>query len=770
MEASNLLCAKCNNLLSTSIGVARDKKQHLYVFTNDLALLIEVTEARHTSRHCSSCGAAVFDILEGEEHPFGAHSANTLVQQDDTCTITRDWKKSDVVQALFSPKKKVLPPKHASNKKNKRQDPSNHDHTAATTTTTTVVLKPSKTKQEKIQQQPTVQQPTSAITLICGKCNNVLATTIGMAQSKQKSFSYVYTDVLSQVVFGSDKTGAPAFMCAACKFQVGDVMQGEDHIFSAHALNTRIIDGQSPEPIVTKDWRKSEAAAQLKKQPKPTNDKKSTGKKPNQSNNAPTTTTTTTLPDEKRLPAPLKMQGPKRVEQQHKPATTTTTTIPLDKPHKLVPKPQPATVAQIAAPTVQPVTQFQRPARATPVARLPSNDDKKEECEYFTNNGWCLSDDRCKKIHGKPTFQRLFPISHYVSKWAENPKVLAAPAFDKIINYEGLKAAEVELILTALTSFELNHGAIQKQAIKEAFKKLLKSELMQVTIPIMLSKYFKLAHQLKLVIKFFTVMMTHVPEKAISVRIEDVGLASVALGDASLIQEVKQLTERKQRLVTSNFDSTHASDVTSDGTMNELLNIPTVPTFADFTKATIPPKNVLHPNQFKNMRHILDTHFKLLREDFMEPLREGFLGMQKAIASSTNFRFTDLAMFTHVKITNMSLIKWQFTSQIFITFKAPMKIDWKISKLLQHGNLVCLFPTPTISENTPINKQTYGTIVGDIIQAQANPIICTIAERPGFGESQHFSITPYSTDDMKKLIEHHSSYFVMFERFVHIYL
>ncbi|KAK7498028.1 hypothetical protein BaRGS_00010616 [Batillaria attramentaria] len=93
---------------------------------------------------------------------------------------------------------------------------------------------------------------------------------------------------------------------------------------------------------------------------------------------------------------------------------------------------------------------------------------------------------------------------------------------------------------------------------------------------------------------------------------------------------------------------------------------------------------------YKDNNHYLDVQVRLLREDYIRPLRNGLKEYRRTRdTGETSKRNTDLRFYQRVRIVGMSCA---FTLQHRLQFdNAHLRnVQWQFSKRLQYGSLVCL--------------------------------------------------------------------------------
>lgn len=106
-------------------------------------------------------------------------------------------------------------------------------------------------------------------------------------------------------------------------------------------------------------------------------------------------------------------------------------------------------------------------------------------------------------------------------------------------------------------------------------------------------------------------------------------------------------------------------------------------------------KPFLRPNKtrggYDNTGHYLDVQFRLLREDFIQPLRQGireYLDLQRA--DGRNVRLTDIRVYHDVSVLMPICTHSGIQYRIRFDVSRMKHINWRYSKRLIFGSLLCL--------------------------------------------------------------------------------
>ncbi|CAL8240199.1 unnamed protein product [Gadus morhua 'NCC'] len=131
--------------------------------------------------------------------------------------------------------------------------------------------------------------------------------------------------------------------------------------------------------------------------------------------------------------------------------------------------------------------------------------------------------------------------------------------------------------------------------------------------------------------------------------------------------------------------------------LENFRTIPLYPTREEFRENKTP---YLRPNtttrQHANTETYLDTHFRLLREDFVRPLREG---IQRLIFSDLDMgntqqlkkeRFNDISVYFDAKLESPLCTRSGLAYVIKFDVKPLKFVRWESSKRLLYGSLLCM--------------------------------------------------------------------------------
>ena len=106
-------------------------------------------------------------------------------------------------------------------------------------------------------------------------------------------------------------------------------------------------------------------------------------------------------------------------------------------------------------------------------------------------------------------------------------------------------------------------------------------------------------------------------------------------------------------------------------------------------KAPYLRKNIVQGG-YQDLNHYLDVQFRLLREDFFRPLREGILNLVNQGIDQRKGLFKDIRMYRNVKILYPVCSNKGLLHQIQFDNSRLKRVKWENSKRLIFGSLLCL--------------------------------------------------------------------------------
>ena len=173
------------------------------------------------------------------------------------------------------------------------------------------------------------------------------------------------------------------------------------------------------------------------------------------------------------------------------------------------------------------------------------------------------------------------------------------------------------------------------------------------------------------------------------------------LKELNLVQDVDHLDEKIQQLEELRSEAIRcakfANDQKSQGEPPEnFRELSVIPQVEDLISRPFLRENITD-RRFKDLDHYLDVQFRLLREDFVKPLRDGIHHLKKSSALEPNHdyklkRANEIHVYHDVTIQfpvcgrKSRLYKIRFDS----SHQKVARVNWDRTKRLKYGTLLCL--------------------------------------------------------------------------------
>ena len=158
----------------------------------------------------------------------------------------------------------------------------------------------------------------------------------------------------------------------------------------------------------------------------------------------------------------------------------------------------------------------------------------------------------------------------------------------------------------------------------------------------------------------------------------------------SLKRKVRSL-ENLFALADEKKSGANVKDTSLSGPYEHFVDIDILPSlsevFSDDSKVYLPP-NIIR-GKYKNWDHYLDVQYRLMREDFLRPLRHG---IQHFISPSKNRgrREENIRVYGNVRVQNPVCLFSGIGFQVHFDISHLTKVNWEHSKRLIFGSLLCL--------------------------------------------------------------------------------
>ncbi|KAG9479348.1 hypothetical protein GDO78_012817 [Eleutherodactylus coqui] len=128
------------------------------------------------------------------------------------------------------------------------------------------------------------------------------------------------------------------------------------------------------------------------------------------------------------------------------------------------------------------------------------------------------------------------------------------------------------------------------------------------------------------------------------------------------------------------------------GVEGDFRHLSIYPTYEDINMSEKP---LMRPNaiddSYTDAMSYLDTHFRLMREDFIRPLRDGISELVKLNRSElTKAKIDDIRIYFNTTISSPVCTRAGIVHEVKFSTANLKQVSWEISKRLLFGSLVCL--------------------------------------------------------------------------------
>ncbi|XP_064468067.1 NFX1-type zinc finger-containing protein 1-like [Ornithodoros turicata] len=118
-------------------------------------------------------------------------------------------------------------------------------------------------------------------------------------------------------------------------------------------------------------------------------------------------------------------------------------------------------------------------------------------------------------------------------------------------------------------------------------------------------------------------------------------------------------------------------------------DVPVIPLVCELVASTKP---FLRPNivrgAYADIDHYLDVQYRLLREDFVRPLREG---LQKLLQAGMKIRRTDgINVYRNVQVGQSEITRGGIVHELLFKASVFRRVNWERTKRFMNDNLICL--------------------------------------------------------------------------------
>ncbi|NXL46082.1 ZNFX1 protein, partial [Podilymbus podiceps] len=190
-----------------------------------------------------------------------------------------------------------------------------------------------------------------------------------------------------------------------------------------------------------------------------------------------------------------------------------------------------------------------------------------------------------------------------------------------------------------------------------------------------------------------SVLLTVLPASVNALRASGVDITEETEKNLNKVQMLVQHLQEKRREGTLRADNYTLMQPRTDGQEETYRTMTIYPTYNEVHHDEKP---FLRPNivsgRYESTSIYLDTHFRLLREDFVRPLREGILELLQSFEDKglRKKKFDDIRVYFDTRIITPLCSPTGIVYKVQFDIKPLKFVRWQNSKRLLYGSLICM--------------------------------------------------------------------------------
>jgi len=190
-----------------------------------------------------------------------------------------------------------------------------------------------------------------------------------------------------------------------------------------------------------------------------------------------------------------------------------------------------------------------------------------------------------------------------------------------------------------------------------------------------------------------SILLTVLPASMNALRASGVDITEETEKNLSKVQMLVQHLQEKRREGTLRADNYTLMQPRTDGQEETYRTMTIYPTYNEVHHDEKP---FLRPNivsgRHESTSIYLDTHFRLLREDFVRPLREGILELLQSFEDKglRRKKFDDIRIYFDTRIITPLCSPTGIVYKVQFDIKPLKFVRWQNSKRLLYGSLICM--------------------------------------------------------------------------------
>jgi len=333
--------------------------------------------------------------------------------------------------------------------------------------------------------------------------------------------------------------------------------------------------------------------------------------------------------------------------------------------------------------------------------------------------------------------------------YVNNPKnkdlaeILASDEFsEQVLNKKSFSTLPIKQVrrLIQLYISDAFLSTVQVSLLPKALQILLNSRFWAKDMNLFIQMNLNEIEDVFSVVKLFESCLRHVRQDCCLLSVAELKstFERKFLNDAN-IELVAKLSQRIQSIESTRnvtnirgFDSQLDFDEEYEAqNQNWAHNVTILPSIEELKNRN--PNLRSNKHTFQSAQEYLSTHFNLLKEEFVEPLRAGL----KDFLHGDKLSSRDLSIFPNVEIES---VEYKNSSVNFVVRLDKSKKLKDTAAFLQYGNLVCLYPMDLMNQRDVLTDEHY------------RPIFAIISDRRNI-EAYSISLSSMSSKELSEMID-----------------
>lgn len=241
-----------------------------------------------------------------------------------------------------------------------------------------------------------------------------------------------------------------------------------------------------------------------------------------------------------------------------------------------------------------------------------------------------------------------------------------------------------------------------------------------------------------------SMLISLLPASLNALRASGVDIEEETEKNLEKVQTIVEHLQEKRREGTLRVDTYTLVQPEAEGHVQGYRTVPIYPTY---NEVHLDERPFLRPNiisgKYDSTAVYLDTHFRLLREDFVRPLREGILELLQSFEDQglRRRKFDDIRIYFDARIITPVCSSSGIVYKVQFDTKPLKFVRWQNSKRLLYGSLVCM------------SKDNFETFLFATVSNREHEDLCRGIVQLGFNEQSQQLLAEVQPSDSFLMVE-----------------